>query len=59
MSTTTVIICEPPTDCADPHPCRWYCMGGHDGAEPGVCPLKRCEQRGANSVPTTPDSGTD
>lgn len=35
-------ICGPPSDCADPHPHRWYCMRGHPGAEPGVCLLKCC-----------------
>lgn len=46
--TGPVIICEPRTDCADPHPHRWHCMRGHDGAEPGVCPLTVCDRRGAN-----------
>jgi hypothetical protein len=47
-----IIICEPRQDCADPHPCRWYCMRGHElddkAAIPGVCPLEKCERRGAN-----------
>ena len=52
MSYDRIIICEPRKDCKDPHPCRWYCMRGHElddkPAVPGVCPLKVCEQRGAN-----------
>jgi hypothetical protein len=44
----TVIICEPRKDCADPDVNRWYCMRGHDGAPPNVCPLAKCERRGAN-----------
>lgn len=43
-----IIICEPRRDCADPHVLRWHCMRGFDGAADGVCPLKVCEQRGAN-----------
>jgi hypothetical protein len=43
-----VIICGPRKDCADPHPHRWYCMRGHDGAADGVCPLAKCERQGAN-----------
>lgn len=43
-----IIICEPRKDCADPHIFRWHCMRGFDGAPDGVCPLKVCEQRGAN-----------
>jgi len=43
-----VILCGPPTACADPNPNRWYCMRGYDGAPPGICPLTICETRGAN-----------
>jgi hypothetical protein len=52
--TDQIIICEPRKDCADPHPHRWHCMRGFaeagDGTPgvAGVCPLKVCEQRGAN-----------
>jgi hypothetical protein len=35
-------VCEPDPACLDPHPSRWYCMRGHDGAEPGVCLLRCC-----------------
>lgn len=50
--TPVILICEPRKDCADPHILRWHCMRGFDlddkPAVPGVCPLKVCEQRGAN-----------
>jgi hypothetical protein len=48
MSERPIILCEPRRDCADPHTLRWHCMGGHDGAAPGVCPLDVCDRRGAN-----------
>lgn len=45
-----IILCTSGSrdDCADPHPMRWYCMRGHDGAAPDVCPLEKCQHRGAN-----------
>lgn len=43
-----IIICEPRKDCADPHIYRWHCMRGFDGAPHDVCPLKVCDERGAN-----------
>lgn len=47
-----IIVCEPAKDCADPHVHRWYCMRGHPlddkAATPGVCPLSKCDKRGAN-----------
>ena len=46
--TDPITICGPRKDCADPHVHRWYCMRGHDGADPAVCPLSICEKRGAN-----------
>ena len=46
--TERIIICEPRKDCADQHVLRWHCMRGHDGAPDDTCPLKVCEQRGAN-----------
>lgn len=46
-----VIMCGPQKDCADPNVNRWYCMRGHDGVAPNVCPLKVCERRGANRSP--------
>lgn len=58
---TEVIICEPPSECADPNVNRWYCMRGHEGAEPGICPLTVCDRRGANASTTgqgTPDLPT-
>ncbi len=49
MTTESMIlICEPRSDCVDRNIHRWHCMRGHDGAEPGVCPLAKCEQEGAN-----------
>lgn len=45
MST---IICGPRADCADQNTNRWHCMRGHDGAPDGVCPLPKCDRRGAN-----------
>lgn len=47
---TPIILCTSGArpDCADPHPMRWYCMRGHDGAPRDVCPLEKCERRGAN-----------
>jgi hypothetical protein len=42
------IVCEPRKDCEDPHIYRWHCMRGIDGAPDGICPLKVCEERGAN-----------
>lgn len=44
----TILICEPRPDCADANINRWYCMRGHDGAAPGVCPLAYCDSKGAN-----------
>lgn len=38
----TAIVCETDPECRDPHPNRWYCMRGHEGAPPGVCLLKHC-----------------
>lgn len=49
-----VIICGPPKMCADPNPNRWHCMRGHalkeedKPARPGVCPLDKCDRKGAN-----------
>lgn len=50
--TGRIIICEPRKDCSDPHVLRWHCMRGFElddkPAVPGACPLKVCEQQGAN-----------
>lgn len=35
-------VCETDPTCLDPHPSRWYCHRGHDGAAPGVCLLRCC-----------------
>lgn len=35
-------VCGPDPKCLDPHPARWHCHRGHDGAEPDVCLLKCC-----------------
>lgn len=44
-------VCGPDPKCLDPHPHRWHCMRGHEGAPPDVCLLKCC---GGPGLPAQP-----
>lgn len=52
MTPPEIVICEPAKDCKDPNVNRWHCERGHalddQPAQPGVCLLTVCVQRGAN-----------
>lgn len=56
VSESVILICQPRTDCVDPHSARWHCMRGHDGAAEGDCPLEACQRQGANE-PRGPGGG--
>lgn len=49
-----IAICDLTKNCADGNANRWYCLRGHalpEESKPavkGVCPLTRCDRKGAN-----------